>query len=55
MYDAVSPPSGPRTKMPSASRSAWYFQVSGAGSHRQRGAAGAAAGTVSNGIALMRT
>src|SRR5258706_5550073 len=39
MYDAVTPPNGPRTRMPSASSSAWYFHVSGAGSHDQRGAA----------------
>ena len=40
MYAAVTPPSGPRTRMPSASSSAWYFQVPGAGSQRQRGAIG---------------
>ena len=45
MYDAVSPPSGPRMKTPSASSSAWYCQVSGTGSQRQR-RSGVAAGAV---------
>src|SRR5579862_756191 len=37
MYEAVTPPSGPSTKMPSESSRAWYFQVLGAGSQDQRG------------------
>ena len=39
--------------MPSASRSAWYFHVPGAGSQRQRGVVAVAAGVSANGIALM--
>jgi hypothetical protein len=40
MNDAVTPPSGPRMKMPTKRRSAWYFHVSGAGSQDQRGVIG---------------
>src|SRR5205814_7085177 len=40
MYDAVTPPSGPSTKMPSAISRRWYFQVPCAGSQEQRGAGG---------------
>jgi hypothetical protein len=54
MYDAVNPPSGPRTRMPSASSSAWYFHVFGAGSQRQRGVVAAWGGSCAGiGIALM--
>jgi hypothetical protein len=39
--------------MPSASSSAWYFQVPGAGNQRQRGAVVVPAGVSANGIALI--
>jgi len=40
--------------MPSASSSAWYFHVFGAGSQRQRGAVAACGGSgAGTGIALM--
>jgi hypothetical protein len=38
MNDEVTPPSGPKTRMPNVSKRAWYFHVPGAGNHRQRGA-----------------
>src|SRR5579859_7938035 len=44
MYDAVTPPRGPRTRMPRASRSAWYFHVPAAGSQVQRRVSDAPAG-----------
>src|SRR6185312_4577849 len=37
MKEAVTPPRGPSTSAPRASRSAWYFHVSGAGNQAQRG------------------
>ena len=44
MYDAVTPPSGPSTRMPRPTSSAWYFQVPGCGSQDQRRIDGLAVG-----------